>query len=154
MLVKLSQPPCIIWLISMLMFSHSQANLLWDIKHKIKLLNPSELIPYHRLRRISERELQEMQNHLYKYLKKGWIQPSTSRCNHTILFICKKTGELRIFIDYRSLYSNTIIDSHSIAFIDNTLDKLRYAKIFSKIDLTSGYHQVEMHPNHCHRTAF
>ena len=125
-----------------------------DIKHKIELLDPEKPIPHHRLQRISERKFQEVQKHLQKYLEKGWIQPSTSQYNHPILFICKKTGELRVCIDYRSLNSNTIIDRYPIPRIDDTLDRLGHAKIFSKIDLASGYHQVEMHPDHHHKTAF
>ena len=119
-----------------------------DIKHKIELLDPAKPIPYHRLQRMSEIELKEVQKHLQEYLEKGWIQPSISQYNHPILFICKKTGELRVCIDYRSLNSNTIIDSYPIPRIDDTLDRLGYAKKFSKIDLASGYHQVEMHPDH------
>ena len=78
-----------------------------DIKHKIELLDPAKPIPYHRLQRMSERKLQEAQKHLQEYLEKGCIQPSTSQYNHTILFIRKKTGELRVCIDYRSLNRNT-----------------------------------------------
>ena len=74
--------------------------------------------------------------------------------NYPILFIHTKTGELGVCIDYRSLTSNTIINRYPIPRIDNTLDRLGHLKIFRRIDLASGYHQVEMHPDHCHQTAF
>ena len=123
-----------------------------EIKQKNELLDPAKPIPHHRLQIISERELKQVQKHLHKYLEKGWIQLSISQYNHPILFICKKTWELRVCVDYRSLNRNTIIDWYSC--IDNTLERLGYAKIFSKIDLASGYHQVEMHLDHHHKTAF
>ena len=103
---------------------------------------------------MSQLELEEVKKHLDEYLSKGWIQPSTSQYNHPILFIRKKTGELRVCIDYRDLNNNTIIDRYPLPRIDDTLDRLGKAKIFSKIDLASGYHQVEVHPDHRHRTAF
>ena len=95
-----------------------------------------------------------MQKYLQEYLEKGCIQPSTSQYNHPILFISKKTGELRVCTNYRSLNRNTMIDRYPIPRIDNTLDRLGHAKIFSKIDLASGCHQVEMHPDHHHKIAF
>ena len=110
-------------------------------------------MPHHRLQRISEGELQEIQKHLQEYLAKGWIQPSTSQHNQPILLICKKTRELRVYIDCRSVNSGTKIDRYPIPRIDNTLDRLIYAKIFSKINLASGYRQVEVHPDHHHKTA-
>ena len=113
-----------------------------DIKQKYKLLDPEKPIPHQRLKKMSKKELKEVQKHLKEYLEKGWIQPSTSQYNHPILFICKKTWELRVCIDYRSLKSNTIINRYPIPHIDNILDRPRYAKIFSKIELASSYHQV------------
>ena len=49
-----------------------------DIKHKIELLDPSKPMTRHRLQRMSEKKVQKMQNHLKKFLEKGWIWPSTS----------------------------------------------------------------------------
>ena len=82
------------------------------------------------------------------------MKPSTSKYNHPILFIRKKIGELRVFVDYRSLKNNTTIDRYPIACINDTLDRLGHVKIYSKIYLASGYHQVEMHPDHHYRIAF
>ena len=57
-------------------------------------------------------------------------------------------------VDYRSINENTIIDRYPIPRIDDILDRLGGSTIFSKIDLQSGYHQVAIHPDHIHRTAF
>ena len=124
-----------------------------DIKHKIDLLDPVKPITHHRLQGISGRKLNKMQKNLKKYLEKGWIQSNTSHYNHPILFIHKKTMELRVYVDYRNFNNNTIINRYPIPRIDATLDKLDHA-IFRKIDLTRSYHQVEMHPDHPQRTVF
>ena len=51
-------------------------------------------------------------------------------------------------------HNNTIIVRYPIPHIDDTLYRLRHIKIFSKINLASGYHQVEIHPDYCCRTTF
>ena len=70
------------------------------------------------------------------------------------MFLFRKTGELRICIDYKKLKYNTIIDKYPIPRIDDTLERLYYAKILRKVNLASGYRQFEMHPDHHHGTAF
>ena len=81
------------------------------------------------------------------------MQPNISQYNQPFLFICKRTMELRVCVDCRSLNINTKIDRYPIPRIDDTLDILGHAKLVSKIDLVSGYHQVEMHPGYHHKTA-
>ena len=57
-------------------------------------------------------------------------------------------------IDYRALNSNTVVDRYPIPRVDEILDRLGGSTIYSKIDLTQAYHQVEVAPEHRHRTAF
>ena len=76
-----------------------------------------------------------------------------SQYNYPILLVHKNTGALRVFIDYKSLNSNTIVDTYPIPRINNALGRLRYEGIFIKTDLTSSYHQVKMHPDYCQKAA-
>ena len=61
---------------------------------------------------------------------------------------------MRMCIDYRSLNQCTIKDRYPLPCIDDILDKLTSAKVFSKIDLRAGYHQVAINPPDVHKTAF
>ena len=77
-------------------------------------------------------------------LVKGWIRPSVSPYGAPILFVRKKTGELRMCVDFRSLNKQTRLDMFPIPRIHDLLDKLGKARIFSAIDLSSAYHQVRI----------
>lgn len=68
-------------------------------------------------------------------LAKGWIRPSCSPYGHPILFVRKKTGDLRMCVDYRLLNQQTRLDRYPIPRIDQLLDSLSGAHVFSLIDL-------------------
>lgn len=73
-------------------------------------------------------------------LEKGWIRPSVSPYGAPVLFARKKTGELRLCIDFRSLNSNTRLDVFPLPHIADLLDRLGRAKFFTSIDLATAYH--------------
>ena len=75
-----------------------------------------------------------------EYLEKGWIRPSCSPYGTPIVFIRKKTGELRMTVDYRALNRQTKKDVYLLPRIDDLLDKLSHARFLSVIDFASGYH--------------
>ena len=85
---------------------------------------------------------------------KGWIHPSCSTYGAPIIFIRKKTGELRMTVDYRVLNCQTKKDVYPLPRIDDLLDKLAKAKYLSAIDWASGYHQIAMAPEDIEKTAF
>ena len=57
-------------------------------------------------------------------------------------------------IDYRALNSQTIQNRYALSRIDELFDRLHGAKIYSKIDLTSGYYQIAIDPKDRYKTAF
>ncbi|KAJ9533619.1 hypothetical protein QJQ45_026629, partial [Haematococcus lacustris] len=104
--------------------------------------------------RMSQEELDELKRQLDELLAKGYIRPSTSPFGSAVLFVRKKDGSLRLCVDYRALNQLTIKNRYPLPRIDDLLDQLAGARVFSKIDLKSGYHQIRVAEADIHKTAF
>jgi hypothetical protein len=113
-------------------------------------VSPVSKTPY----RMSTPELKELQMQLEELLKKGYIRPSVSPWGAPILFVKKKDGTLRLCIDFRQLNKATVKNKYPLPKIDDLFDQLRGEKIFSKIDLRSGYHQVRIKEEDINKTTF
>ncbi|GJP70686.1 hypothetical protein CLOP_g1598 [Closterium sp. NIES-67] len=113
-------------------------------------LKPTFRAPY----RLSPTELTDMKKQIEYLLAKGRIIPSTLPYGAQVLFTPKPDGSLRMCIDYRALNKHTIKNKYLIPRIDDLLDQLREATVFSKLDLWSGYRQIRMADNSIHKTAF
>ena len=70
------------------------------------------------------------------------------------MFFPKKDGRWKICVDYRSLNKQTLKDRFPLPRIDSLLDRLNGAKVFSKLDLASGYHQIGVEKKSIEKTAF
>jgi hypothetical protein len=111
---------------------------------------PMSKTPY----RMSTPNLKELQMQLEEILKKGYICPSVSHWGAPVLFTKKKYGTLILCIDFRQLNKVTIKNKYPLSRIDDPFDQLRDAKIFSKIYLRSGYHQVRIKEEDIIKTTF
>jgi hypothetical protein len=123
------------------------------IEHLIPLV-PGATPQFKSMYRLSPSELEEAKRQVADYLARGWIEPSTSPWGAPILFVKKKTGSLRMCIDYRALNKLTVKNRYPLPRIDDLLDKLAGAKYFSAIDLTTAYHQVRINDEDVPKTAF
>ena len=104
--------------------------------------------------RMPPKELAELKIQLQELLDKGFIRPSASPWGCLALFVKKKDDSLRLCVDYRPLNAVTIKNKYPHPRIDILFDQLAGARIFSKIDLRSGYHQIKIRPCDIPKTAF
>jgi hypothetical protein len=103
---------------------------------------------------MSREELAELKIQLKDLLDKGFIRPSSSPWGCPTLFVSKKDKGLRLCVDYRSLNAVTIKNKYPLPRIDILFDQLEGARVFSKIDLRSGYHQIKIRDEDIPKTAF
>ncbi|KAL0439960.1 UNVERIFIED_CONTAM: Transposon Tf2-11 polyprotein [Sesamum latifolium] len=89
-------------------------------------------------------ELKELKKQLEELLDKGFIRSSISPWGTPVLFVKKKDGSMRLCIDSRQLNRITIKNKYPLPRIDDLLDQLKGAIVFSKIDLRSGYWQLRI----------
>jgi hypothetical protein len=99
-------------------------------------------------------ELAELKKQWQELLDKGFIRPSTSPWACLALFVKKTDESLRLCIDYRPLNAVTIKNKYHLPCIDVLFDQLVGAKVFSKIDLCSSYHQIKIRASDILKTAF
>jgi hypothetical protein len=104
--------------------------------------------------RMPPNELSELETQLQDLLDKGFIRPSASLWGCPALFVKKKDNSLRLCVDYRPLNAVTIKNKYPLPRIDILFDQLAGAKVFSKIDLRSGYHQIKIRPSDIPKMAF
>ena len=92
--------------------------------------------------RMAPIELVELKKQIEDLLEKKFIRPSASPWGAPMLLVKKKDGSSQLCVDYRKLNKLTIKNKYPLPRIDDLLDQLRGAVVFSKIDLRSGYHQI------------
>ena len=117
-------------------------------------LEPGATAPYGPIYPLSDAELKALSSWLDENLAKGFIRPSRSPAGSPILFVKKGDGSLRLCVDYRALNRVTIKNRHPLPLISELLDRLRDAKVYTKLDLRSGYNLVRIKEGHEWLTAF
>ena len=106
------------------------------------------------MKRYSHTDMESLKKEIESLLNAGLIKTSESEFGAQILFVNKKDGTRRMVIDYRSLNEDTVRDVYPLPLIDQIFDRLGDARIFSKLDLRSGYHQQLLESGDTYKTAF
>ena len=112
-------------------------------------ISPISMTPH----RMAPVELQELRVQLQELLDKGFIRPSTSPWGAPVLIARKRGKTLRLCIGYRQLNRVTIKNRYPLPRIDDLLDRLSGARVYSKIDLRTGYHQLRVRETDIPKTA-
>ena len=96
----------------------------------------------------------QVNEEIQRLLKSGIIRHSQSAWRSRIVVVPKPNGKIRMCIDYRALNEITTKNAYPLPRIDEILDALSEAKVFSIVDATSGYHQIAMNEEDIKKTAF
>jgi hypothetical protein len=104
--------------------------------------------------KMTPKELAELKVQLNELLDKGYIYPTSSPWGCPALFVKKKDQSLRLCVDYRPLNAVTVKNKYPLPHIDILFNQLAGAKVFSKVDLCLGYHQIKIRPEDVPKTAF
>jgi hypothetical protein len=91
---------------------------------------------------MSHEELKKLKIQLEEFLAKGYIKPNKLLYGALVLFVHKKDGTLKMCVNYRALNKVIVKNRYPLPRIDDLFDQLSKAKVFSNIDLRSGYYQI------------
>ena len=106
------------------------------------------------LRRYPPAHMEAISEHVDNMLRQGIIEPASSPWASNVVLVKKKDGSLRCCIDYRQLNTVTRKDVYPLPRINDCLDAMASAKLFSTFDLRSSYHQVEVSTQDRDKTTF
>ena len=134
---------------------------------KIDELKPTKLLPHNiqlemntkpikqKCYRLSKVQAIALKKELEKLIKNKLIEPSNSPWSSPVILVLKKNKKWRLCIDFRKLNNVTIKDAYALPLIDEILFSIgKQVKIFTTIDLFSGFHQIPMNKEDIPKTSF
>ena len=124
------------------------------IEHSIDLI-PRDALPNAPSYHLSPCEVVEWECQLQQLLYSSHIQPSCSPCASPDFIILKKdSGEWCLVTEYRALNKFTVKNRYPVPHIEDLLDQLHGAQYFTKMDLSTSYHQIRMDTTNTWKTTF
>ena len=141
-------------------YDHTEVFSLFDgdlgfcnvLKHSIPTTtNKPVYLPH---RQIPVQLQSEVRKCLDNWLKQGIIRPSKSPYASQVVIVCKKTGEIRLCVDFRKLNVISIHDSFPLPPVEEALQAIQATVWFSSFDLAQGYLQMAMEEEDIEKTAF
>jgi len=124
------------------------------VQHRI-VMKPGSVPPIARpLHHQSSKDLAVFEEYTRSMIASGQLQVSASPYGAMALIVRKKDGTARVVVDYRALNEMTIKNKYPLPLMDELFDRVVNAKVFSKLDLRSGFHQIRIHDDDVEKTAF
>nr|GEU81633.1 hypothetical protein [Tanacetum cinerariifolium] len=99
-------------------------------------------------------EMQELSTQLQEFSDKGFIRPSSSPWGAPVMFVEKKDRSFQMCIEYRELNKLFVKNRYPLPRINDLFDQFQGPRVYSKIDLSSGYHQLRVREEDILKTAF
>lgn len=123
-----------------------------DLKMRIELTSNTPIT--HKPYRLSLFERERVNEIVSEMLEKGIVEPTTSSYASPVILLKKNNGDYRMVVDYRRLNQIMVKDKYPLPLIEDHLERLSGSKIFTVLDLKSGYHQIEVEQESRKFTAF
>jgi len=120
----------------------------------MKIILKDDIPVYQTARRLSYPENQAVNKQIDEWLEQGIIRPSSSEYASPIVLVKKKDGTTRLCVDYRKLNRKLVKDRFPLPLIEDVLDKLQDAKVYSTLDLKNGFFHVDVNEDCKHFTSF
>jgi hypothetical protein len=136
-------------------FSKKEINQLTDHFLVYHIINIGDAIfPYKFIYKLSENELKILRRYLNKNLERKYIQYFISPVEASILFILKKDGSLRLYVDYRDFNKIIIKNRYPLFLVGETLNRFNGAAVYTKLDLKEAYYRIRIKKGDEWKTAF
>ncbi|EHN00133.1 YGR109W-B-like protein [Saccharomyces cerevisiae x Saccharomyces kudriavzevii VIN7] len=123
------------------------------VKHDIEI-KPDAQLPRLQPHHVTEKNERIINKIVQELLDNTFTVPSKSPCSSPVILVPKKGDTFRLCVDYCTLNKATISDPFPLPRIDSLLNRIGNARVFTTLDLHSGYHQIPMEPKDCYKTAF
>ncbi|XP_029178535.1 uncharacterized protein K02A2.6-like [Nylanderia fulva] len=125
-----------------------------DVGIELNIVLKDETPVYQRARRLAVPEQRTLDEQIHRWLDEGIVQQSYSDYASPVVLVKKKNGATRVCVDYRKLNEKIIKTRYPLPIIEDQIDRLRGAKIFSTIDLENGFFHVRVADDSRKYTAF
>jgi len=125
-----------------------------DVNIRMKLILKDDEPVYQKARRCSEQEKQIIKRQVDEWMREGIVRPSLSEYASPVVLVKKKNGAYRLCVDYRRLNQKIIKDHYPLPLIDDQLNRLQGARIFTTLDLKNGFFHVDVDEDSRKFTAF
>ncbi|GFX91034.1 hypothetical protein TNCV_5106641 [Trichonephila clavipes] len=120
----------------------------------MRIILKDDIPVYQPARRLSFSENQDVNKQINEWLEQGIVRPSSSEYASPIVLVRKKDGTTRLCVDYRKLNRKLVKDRFLLPLIEDVLDKLQGAKVYTTLDLKNGFFHVDVNEDCKHLTSF